>query len=283
MLGMTNFRALIAVATLATLTLTGCASSDMRESEMSYSEPAIGYDTYPEAAMEESAGAYQAEPNVITTGYLSLIVDTPSEAADQITQIVVDAGGRIGSRSDYTPVDYAGPSSYLEARIPSNSLDETLELIKAVGEVQEVSINVVDVSLQKVDLDARIEVLEAAIARLTDLLATANTTSDLVAIETGLSERQAELDSLTSQREYLSDQTLFATISITLQTPVDATPTDPDGFFDGIVQGWESILAFFAGVVVWAGILVPWLGLLVGLAALVWLLRFLIKRAKKKE
>ena len=283
MLGMTNFRALIAVATLATLTLTGCASSDMRESEMSYSEPAIGYDTYPEAAMEESAGAYQAEPDVITTGYLSLIVDTPSEAADQITQIVVDAGGRIGSRSDYTPVDYAGPSSYLEARIPSNSLDETLELIKGVGEVQEVSINVVDVSLQKVDLDARIEVLEAAIARLTDLLATANTTSDLVAIETGLSERQAELDSLTSQREYLSDQTLFATISITLQTPVDATPTDPDGFFDGIVQGWESILAFFAGVVVWAGILVPWLGLLVGLAALVWLLRFLIKKAKTKE
>ena len=283
MLGMTNFRALIAVATLATLTLTGCASSDMRESEMSYSEPAIGYDTYPEAAMEESAGAYQAEPDVITTGYLSLIVDTPSEAADQITQIVVDAGGRIGSRSDYTPVDYAGPSSYLEARIPSNSLDETLELIKGVGEVQEVSINVVDVSLQKVDLDARIEVLEAAIARLTDLLATANTTSDLVAIETGLSERQAELDSLTSQREYLSDQTLFATISITLQTPVDATPTDPDGFFDGIVQGWESILAFFAGVVVWAGILVPWLVLLVGLAALVWLLRFLIKKAKKKE
>ena len=283
MLGMTNFRALIAVATLATLTLTGCASSDMRESEMSYSEPTVGMDAYPEAAMEESAGAYQAEPDVITTGYLSLIVDTPSEAADQITQIVVDAGGRIGSRSDYTPVDYAGPSSYLEARIPSNSLDETLELIKAVGEVQEVSINVVDVSLQKVDLDARIEVLEAAIARLTDLLATANTTSDLVAIETGLSERQAELDSLTSQREYLSDQTLFATISITLQTPVDATPTDPDGFFDGIVQGWESILAFFAGVVVWAGILVPWLGLLVGLAALVWLLRFLLKKAKKKE
>lgn len=283
MLGMTNFRALIAVATLATLTLTGCASSDMRESEMSYSEPAIGYDTYPEAAMEESAGAYQAEPDVITTGYLSLIVDTPSEAADQITQIVVGAGGRIGSRSDYTPVDYAGPSSYLEARIPSDSLDETLELIKGVGEVQEVSINVVDVSLQKVDLDARIEVLEAAIARLTDLLATANTTSDLVAIETGLSERQAELDSLTSQREYLSDQTLFATISITLQTPVDATPTDPDGFFDGIVQGWESILAFFAGVVVWAGILVPWLGLVVGLAAVIWLVRFLVTKAKAKS
>lgn len=277
---MNNLRALLALSTLSVLALSGCAADDMRDSSVSYSEPAVGMDAYPEAAVEESAGAYQAEPDVITTGYLSLIVDTPSEAADQITQIVVDAGGRIGSRSDYTPVDYAGPSSYLEARIPSNSLDETLELIKAVGEVQEVSINVVDVSLQKVDLDARIEVLEAAIARLTDLLATANTTSDLVSIETGLSERQAELDSLTSQREYLSDQTLFATISITLQTPVDATPTDPDGFFDGIVQGWESILAFFAGVVVWAGILVPWLGLLALVVLVLWVIRVAFKRRK---
>lgn len=275
-------RTTLAVSVLTLLTLTGCASDGMRDSVVSYPEASVGYDVAPDMMMEESAGAYQAEPDVITTGYLTLIVDSPSEAADEITNIVTDSGGRIASRSDYTPVEYSGPSSYLEARIPSDDLDATLEQIKAVGDVQEVSINVVDVSLQKVDLDARIEVLEAAIARLTELVATAETTTDLVAIETGLSERQAELDSLTSQREYLSDQTLFATISITLQTPVDAQPVDPDGFFDGIVQGWESILAFFAGLVVWAGILVPWLGLLVVVVGVLMLIRVIVKKAKNK-
>ncbi len=150
------------------------------------------------------------------------------------------AGGRIASRSDYTPVDYGQPSSYLEARIPYDVLDATVESIQELGDVQEVSLNSVDVSLQKIDLDARIDVLEAAIERLNELLAEAASTSDLIAVESALSERQAELDSLQSQRDYLSDQTLFATLSISLITPANATPAEPDGFLDGIVRGWKK-------------------------------------------
>jgi hypothetical protein len=113
---------------------------------------------------------------------------------------------------------------------------------------------------------------------LNELLVEAASTSDLIAVESALSERQAELDSLQSQRDYLSDQTLFATLSISVITPADATPADPDGFLDGIVRGWESILAFFAGTLVWAGILVPW----VGLAALAVLLGILIRRLRRR-
>lgn len=273
-------KTIVAIAVLVTLALPGCASGDRSEFLPGVAEPAIGYDTYAESApAPEGAGAL--EPDVITTGYLTLIVEEPGASADEITQIVSDQGGRIQSRSDYTPTDFAGPSSYLEARIPSDVLEPTLAAIKEVGVVQEVSVNTVDVSLQKIDLDARIAVLESAIARLVELLATAESTSDLVAIESALAERQAELDSLTSQRNYLSDQTLFATISISLQTPIDATPTDPDGFFDGLIRGWEGILAFFAGVVVWAGILVPWIGLgLVVIAAIIGV-RALVRLAKR--
>lgn len=273
-------RSVVAIAALLTLVLSGCARADTADYSVGYAEPAIGYDTYAESA-PAPAGAGVVEPDVITTGYLSLIVEEPGASADEITGIVTAAGGRIQSRSDYTPTDFAGPSSYLDARIPSGVLEPTLADIKDVGLVQEVSINTVDVSLQKIDLDARIAVLEAAIDRLGQLLVTAETTSDLVQIESALAERQAELDSLTSQRNYLSDQTLFATISISLQTPIDATPTDPAGFLDGLVRGWESILAFFAGVVVWAGILVPWIGLgVVVIAALIGV-RALVRRAKR--
>jgi hypothetical protein len=98
----------------------------------------------------------------------------------------------------------------------------------------------------------------------------AETTADLITIESALAERQAELDSLQSQRDYLSDQTLFATLSINLITPVDATPSDPDGFLDGLMRGWESVLAFFAGTIVWAGILLPWIGLGAAVLAVIW-------------
>lgn len=263
----------LALALAALVTLGGCASaSDEANYDMAVSAPSMGVEEYAEsAAMEvEGKAGYSSEPDVITTGHLSMSVDEPTAVADEITDVVVASGGRVASRSDYTPVDFGQPSTYLEVRIPSSDLDATVAAITQLGEVQEISVNTVDVSLQKVDLDARIEVLEAAIERLTTLLASAETTADLITIESALAERQAELDSLQSQRDYLSDQTLFATLTINLITPADATPSDPDGFLDGLVRGWESVLAFFAGTIVWAGILVPWIGLAIVVIGVFW-------------
>lgn len=223
-----------------------------------------------------ATSAVPSEPSVITTGYLTMSTDSPAETADEISTIVVDTGGRVSSRSDYTPVDFGQPSSYLEVRIPSAELDTTVQAITALGSVQEISVNTQDVSLQKLDLDARIQVLDVAIERLSRLLADAQTTSDIVTIESALTERQAERDSLRSQRDYLSDQTLFATLSISVITPADAAPRDPDGFLDGINQGWRAVLAFFAGAIVWAGILVPWVGLGLVTVAIIWVVRRLV-------
>jgi hypothetical protein len=282
---MTKLSRTLALVVVGALTLAGCQATNKEASfDSAVMEPSLGYaEAGADMAVEQSSPVVSMEPDVITTGYLSLIVDAPSEGADEITTIVVDAGGRIASRSDYSPTDFGQPTSYLEARIPADRLDATVELISAVGIVQDVSINTVDVSLQKIDLDARIAVLETSMARLGELLSTAETTSDLIAIETALAERQAELDSLTQQRSYLSDQTLFATVSINLATPEDAQPRDPDGFFDGILTGWESILAFFAGVVVWSGIAVPWLALGGVVIVLLLVVRTLIKKARGRS
>lgn len=140
------------------------------------------------------------EPDIIRTGFLSLSVDSPSDTADEFTEVVDAVGGRIASRSDYTPVDFGQPSSSLEARIPSEALEDTVASLQELGDVQQVSLNTVDVSLQKVDLDARIQVLQAAITRLNELLADAASTSGLIAVESALSERQPELVSAAPAR-----------------------------------------------------------------------------------
>jgi uncharacterized coiled-coil protein SlyX len=283
---------LTAISLATVFALAGCQTGQKDSiGDFGVQSPEIGYSGSSEASVnqifeapsDQASSPLQLEPSVITTGYLSLIVQSPSDSADEISTIVTDSGGRVASRSDYSPIDFGQPSSYLEVRIPAERLAVTLEAIEEVGQVQDVSVNTVDVSLQKMDLDARIQVLEASMARLTELLASANNTADLIAIETALSDRQAELDSLTSQLSYLSDQTLFATISINLATPADARPTDPDGFLDGLMRGWESILAFFAGVIVWAGIIVPWLGLVVVFVLVIWVIRRLVKRNESRH
>jgi len=282
---MTTSRIALSLGLTTLLTLGGCqAGATESYDDMAVSAPGMAAGESAEMAAVESEGkaGYTSEPDVITTGYLSMTVENPSTVADEITEVVVTSGGRVASRSDYTPVDYGQPSAYLDVRIPSSDLDATVASITGLGEVQEISVNTVDVSLQKVDLDARIEVLDAAIERLTTLLVSAETTADLITIESALAERQAELDSLQSQRDYLSDQTLFATLSINLMTPADATPSDPDGFLDGLVRGWESVLAFFAGTIVWAGILAPWLGLAIAVVGVLWGITRL-RAARKKS
>ena len=276
--------ALVAALT-STLALAGCSSAQLESAPQDMATSYLAEESsLDSSALDTSSdGGSQVrtleEPGVITTGYLSLIVDAPSASADALTEIVTQAGGRISSRSDYSPVDFGSPSAYLEVRIPYDGLDALVTAISELGVVQESSVNTYDVSLQKVDLDARIEVLQSAKDRLATLLEQAETTSDVVAIETALADRQAELDSLTAQREYLSDQTLFATISVNFSTPAGAMPTEPEGFVDGLVRGWASILAFIAGTVVWAGILVPWLGVAAVATGIILVIRRIRRRS----
>ena len=270
------------------LVLTGCTSTDQSVGDdVFYTEemaPSLSVESTEESFLETEAAvrddsALSREPDVITTGYLSLIVDDPSASADEISVLVVDSGGRVSSRSDYSPTDYGSPTSYVELRIPADALESTLEAIRGVGTVQDSSISQVDVSLQKVDLDARLAVLDAGLERLRALLEEAETTADVITIESAITDRVSERDSLAAQRDYLSDQTLFATVNVTLYTPADAAPRNQDGFLDGLIRGLESIVAFGVGIIVWAGILLPWAGLL----AIVVALGVIIRKVRARE
>jgi hypothetical protein len=258
-----NLRPLILTLALALAGLGGCAS------------PKTTYDEYqtmpmepaPEMMAEESVGMDVVSPESVSvdrsqiiTGDLYLTVDSPSESADEVQTIVEEAGGRVDSRSEYVDVENQSPSAYLWVRIPVDVLPETLESIEALGDVESKSLNNSDVTLQVVDLDARIAVLTESITRLQALLAEATTTAELVEIETALSQRQAELDSLNSQRNYLADQVQFASIGIDLRSPDVAPERDPGSFLDGIIAGWQGLVSFALGTVVALGYALPWLG-----------------------
>ena len=272
---MTFRRTSLALALLASLGLSGCASSgDAVSEDMMMSESVTAM---PEIAVEESMPADMGgrdvtiERSQIITGDLYLTVESPLEAADEVQAVVESAGGRVDSRSEYTDWVTEAPSAYLWVRIPADSLENTLAQIERLGTLESKSLNNSDVTLQVIDLDARIGVLESSIQKLRDLQDQATTTAELIEVEAALSDRQAELDSLNSQRNYLTDQVQYASIGIQLSSPEVAPERDPGSFLDGIVSGWNAMLAFFAGTIVFFGFIVPWLGLLVGIGIVVWI------------
>jgi hypothetical protein len=144
--------------------------------------------------------------------------------------------------------------------------------------VQEISLNSNDVTMATQDLDARITALSASVDRLLALLATATDTDTLIQLETAISDRQAQLESLQSERRYYADQVALSTITLSLVSTADAPVKEPDTFVTGLITGWNAFVAFFAGLLVVAGVLLPWL-VLAGLITALTL--WIVKRSKR--
>ena len=144
----------------------------------------------------------------------------------------------------------------------------TLDALKKLGRADQVSVNATDVTTQTQDLGARIDALRASIARLLQLESNATDTTNLIAIETAISDRQGELESLEAQQRGLDDQISMSTITLELRSDAAAPPIKPADFWSGLGAGWGAFVAFWAGTLVVLGVLLPWLAFL-GLAAVV--------------
>jgi hypothetical protein len=274
----------VALALGATLVLSGCQASakDSYDDWSVSPDVGMGSDMAVTEQFAPESAAVTGERFDIITGDLYLTVDNTAETADRITVIVTDAGGRVDSRTDYLDASTQSPSSYLWVRIPTPVLDDTMASIQALGQVERVSTGRMDVTLQVIDLGERIDVLNASLGRLEALLEQATTTAELIELESAITQRQAERDSLVSQQTYLSDQIQFASMSIELRTEGEAPPREPDGFLDAIVAGWFALVAFGGSSVIFLGMALPWIAVAaVVLVPLTWVL--VRRRAKKKE
>lgn len=198
-------------------------------------------------------------PQIITTVQLTVTVDSPIDSADEASKIVNRAGGTVANRSERAASDFEQGSAQLTLRIPSAKLDATLEELKALGVARDTSINSTDVTSQAQDLDARITALETSVDRLLSLMASATNTADLITIESALSDRQANLESLQAQKRSLDDQVQLSTVTLYLISEQDTPKENPDTFWTGLVAGWGAFVAFWAGVLVVIGVLVPWI------------------------
>lgn len=239
------------VSGLALLLLAGCSGSGVGSSGASDAELAA-----PATAVDEETAR-----QVVTTASTSLVVDAPADAAQEVSELAEDAGGRVDQRSEQTLDDGAGGESAvadLVLRVPSDELTDLLADLADLGEVDDVSVTRSDVTATAVDLDARISALQTSVTRLGSLMAGATTTDDLLAAEQVLSDRQGELESMQAQRADLADQVELSTLQVHLaQEP--AGTAGPDGFLGGLQAGWLSLVTALGALVVVLGVLLPWL------------------------
>lgn len=242
------------------------------------------------ARSDASSSAATAEREIVATGSSTVAVDDIATAIDAIGDAATAAGGyvessQLGDGGVVMPLEGAATgttlsSGWITVRVPADSLTPVMDGLGTVGEITATSVTRSDVTDQAIDLRARVAAGEASVARLTELMAQAGSVSDLIAAESALAERQAQLDSDRQILQSLSSQVAMSTLSVQLTARTASVAADPAGFGDGLTAGWNGLVTMLNGIVIGLGFLLPWI-VVVGLAAaVVWGLRRVVRRRR---
>lgn len=236
------------------------------------------------AAEREIAVTASATVEVADTAVAAAAIGDAAEAAGGYVETMSVGGASLTGPATQTDMYAPMPvGTWITVRVPADRLSETLADLSGLGTVTSSQIDRRDVTTEAVDLRARVAALESSVSRLTKLLAQSASTADLIAAESALSERQSELDSLRQQLILLDGQVELSSAMITLTEPVPTIAPDPAGFRDGIVAGWNGLVAASGGIVVGIGFLLPWLAVAALAALTVWGVRRALRQKRARS
>lgn len=287
----------------------GCGSKSMMATESAVENAAYddmaydsGYDTTESASAEEAgSGAVTSENGIeevqetdrklIRNVNLSLQTKEFDTVLENMSQKVKNLGGYIqdssvwGSSSDYS----SSRSASYTLRIPSDKLDEFIDVVETLGNVTYKNESVDDVTLRYVDVDSHKKALETEQERLLALLEKAENVEDIITIENRLSDVRYELENYESQIRLLDNQIDYSTVYVDISEVSRVTDTGKQGFFEEVASRFSDsvyvvlmgLRGFAIGILGSLPILVVW-GVI--LAVVVILLRkFVFKKSKKNK
>jgi hypothetical protein len=234
-------------------------------------------------------GAAAVERLIIREGSIAIYSESTRQTRDDIEAMVAsfaEEGGYVINASENSRGEGKEPYISMAIRVPVNQFDFVMDAIAEMGiEVINSNENAQDVTEEYVDLEGRIEALEASRDRLLELMADAEFTEDLLRAEQELTIREAELESLFGRLNYLAESARLSRIYIELQPyelyePID-TSWKPAETVRRAVENLIDSLQGFADFLINFGILVlPWL---VFFGLVVWGAVAIVRRLKRRK
>lgn len=271
-------QAMIAVGAVTVLVLSGCAGGDSTgtSSEQAVSGVASARDSAaltPQAGTESEAGAASGRADVIKPGAvpvvgvgpkvtknasLDLRVKDIAAAAARVRIIATELQAQVlseqigrGGPGEPQPLPDAdepfGGFGTLTLSVPADKLDAALDQLAKIGTVLQRNTSSQDITSQYVDTESRLKTMRASVERVRALMAQAKDLGQVVALESEMSRRQGDLESLQSQLTALKTSVERSTLAVSLSTPGNEPVTD-NTFLAGLRSGWDAFTASAAGL-----------------------------------
>jgi len=192
---------------------------------------------------------------VVKTGSVDLEVKsgTLGGTIDQLDSLAAGLGGFVASSQ--TSEGGPSPTGDLTLRVPAARFEQLLTEVRSMGRPISVTTGGQDVTAQYVDLQARIDALEATRQQFLQILAKAEQIGDILAVEEQINDLQVQIEQLQGQQRVLDDQTTYSTLSVHLSeqgaTPVSTAP--PGGLSAAWAHARHNFATGLESVVSWSG------------------------------
>lgn len=201
-------------------------------------------------------------PSIVRTGYLTVEAKDVQGVRQQVTTIVAGLRGIIATEDSGSDDEGQLQRANLVLRIPTAAYDRAMSQLAdpKLGKVKQIKQESTDVTEQVVDINSRVASQRDALNRMRAMLSRANTIAEIISVESELTRRETELESLLARQKSLAGQTELATVTLTLVRPGEAPPppSEPDrGFLTGLSRGWGAFSAAVAVLATFAGALLP--------------------------
>jgi hypothetical protein len=166
---------------------------------------------------------------LVRTGSFSVEVEDVDGSLTTLTNAIKDQGGYVSGSYRYT--DAATPYLTVTFRVPAASFDAAVLALRAEGTVLSEQISSYEVTMQLVDLEARLRNLRASEAALLELMTQAVTVSDVLSVQAQLTAVRSDIESYDAQRAAIADQVAMTTISVTI-VPIGSSIGNATSGFD---------------------------------------------------
>ena len=258
----------------AAVLLSGCSSSGNDSSTTSGAAAEAPQQADSGASKDEAApngkGAAPAtgavQPTVtraiVKTGSLSVEAGDVDKARQDAIGIAAGLRGLVASEDTGNVVDGRITSANLVLRVPTASFETAIQRLSGLGKRTQIHQESSDVTEQVVDVESRISTQRASLDRMRALLTKAVTIGEIVSVESELTRREADLESLLAKQKALAGQTELATLTLRLAEPGKAPPPpakDDRGFLAGLRGGWDAFSATFFALATALGAVLPFL------------------------
>jgi len=219
-------------------------------------------DTYEDDSLSSEELINNTEDSKLQkSGSISFLVEDIDEAVTSMKSINTKYSAQITNIYDHG----RGNDRYVQitTKVEVGDFEKYYDSLREIeGDVVDASISTTDVTEEYIDITARLKNLRSTEEQLTEIMQSADTVTDVLAVQRELNSVRGEIESYEQRKRYFDSQTDYSYISVTFsvdKTGLNVTEDEwkPWGEFKSAVKSLLDVLKGFVNLLIWLVVFSP--------------------------